>query len=56
MPNTQIRLKFSIIDLDQDVRVLPIIPRGRGVIPDYTVKETKESFPRNHDTVLNFTL
>ncbi len=56
LPNTQIRLKFSIIDLDQDVRVLPFIPRGRGVLPDYTVRETTESFLRNHDTVLNFAL
>ena len=56
LPNTQIRVKFSIIDLDQDVRILPFIPRGRGVIPDYTVKETPESFLRNHDTVLDFTL
>jgi len=38
------------------VRILPFIPRGRGVIPDYTVKETPESFLRNHDTVLDFTL
>ncbi|PRY44250.1 peptidase S41-like protein [Spirosoma oryzae] len=56
LPYTQIRVKFSIIDLDQDVRVLPFIPRGRGVFPDYTIKETKESFLRNHDTVLDFTL
>lgn len=56
LPNTQIQLKFSIIDLDQNVRVLPFMPRGRGVLPDYTVKETPASFFHNQDIVLNVAL
>ncbi len=56
LPNTQIRIRFAIIDLDQDVRVLPFIPRGRGVLPDYTIKETPASFLHNQDTVMHVAL
>jgi len=52
LPLTKIRVKFSIIDLDQDVRRSPRFPRGRGIIPDYPVTQSLADFIRNEDAVL----
>jgi hypothetical protein len=52
LPNTKIRVKFSIVDLRQDVRRRRRFPRGRGVLPDYTVQQSFTDFIQQHDAVL----
>jgi hypothetical protein len=52
LPNTKIRVKFSIVDLRQDVRRRRRFPRGRGVLPDYAVQQSLTDFIQQHDAVL----
>ncbi|RYY20587.1 MAG: peptidase S41 [Cytophagaceae bacterium] len=52
LPNTRIRVRFSIIDLDQDVRPRKRFPVGRGIMPDYRVTQRLGDFIRNEDAGL----
>ena len=52
LPNTKLRVKFSIIDLEQDVRPQRRFLKGRGVMPDYEVLPTLGDFLQNKDAVL----
>ncbi|MGI4865546.1 MAG: S41 family peptidase [Janthinobacterium lividum] len=56
LPATGIRVKFSIVDLRQDVRRSPRFPHGRGVLPDYQVSQSLTDFIHNRDTVLQTAL
>ena len=55
LPVTGIRVKFSIVDLDQDVRRRRRFPRGRGVLPDYYVQPSLADFMQQQDAVLRAT-
>lgn len=56
LPNTKIIIQFSIVNLEQDVPKKPNQIFGRGIIPDYEVKQTFEDFLQNKDTQLEYTL
>ncbi|WP_035649100.1 S41 family peptidase [Flavobacterium sp. ASV13] len=56
LPNTKIKFQFSIVNLDQDVPKKSNQIFGRGIIPDYEVKQTFEDFMQNKDTQLTYTL
>ncbi|MFB9079551.1 S41 family peptidase [Flavobacterium procerum] len=56
LPNTKIKTQFSIVNLEQDVPKKSNQIFGRGVIPDYEVKQTFEDFLQNRDTQLEYTL
>lgn len=56
LPATGIRVKFSIVDLDQDVRQRRRFPPGRGVLPDYPVSQSLADFVANEDAVLRAAL
>jgi hypothetical protein len=56
LPNTHIRVKFSIIALEQDVRRRRRFPKGRGVMPDYEVTPDLADFLTNQDATLRATL
>lgn len=53
LPHTHLRLKFSIVDLEQDVRADRRYPYGRGVLPDYPVSPSPEDFVQNRDAALS---
>lgn len=52
LPATKVRIKFSIIALEQDVRHRHRFLRGRGVLPDVEVTPDLGDFLRNEDAVL----
>lgn len=54
LPNTQLLLSFSIVDLEQDVKQLPDQKYGDGVKPDYPVELKIEDYLNSVDTVLEF--
>ncbi len=56
LPNTELQLSFSIVDLDQDVQKLPDQSYGDGVKPDFTVGQTIEEYLQSSDRVLEFAL
>ncbi|WP_119789687.1 S41 family peptidase [Flavobacterium anhuiense] len=56
LPNTKIKTQFSIVNLEQDVPKKLNQIFGRGIIPDYEVKQTFEDFMKNRDTQLEYTL
>lgn len=56
LPNTKIKTQFSIVNLEQDVPTKENQIFGRGVIPDYEVKQTLNDFLNNRDTQLEYTL
>jgi hypothetical protein len=56
LPATKLRIKFSIIELEQDVRRSRQFPPGRGVMPDYTVTPDLADFLANQDATLRATL
>jgi len=54
LPNSKLRLTFSIVDLEQDVKRLSDQKFGDGVRPDFKVVQSYEDFINNKDTQLNF--
>ncbi|WP_341902821.1 S41 family peptidase [Fluviicola taffensis] len=54
LPNTELLLSFSIVDLEQDVQKLPDQRYGDGVKPDYTVEQTIEEYLKSIDAVMEF--
>ncbi len=56
LPNTELQLSFSIVDLEQDVQKLPDQSYGDGVKPDFTVEQTIEEYLQSSDPVLEFAL
>lgn len=54
LPNTQLLLRFSIVDLEQDVKVLPDQKRGDGVKPDHAIELKMEDYLNNVDAALEF--
>lgn len=56
LPNSKLRLTFSIVDLEQDVKRLSDQQFGDGVKPDFKVVQSYEDFINNKDTQLNFAI
>lgn len=56
LPHSRIKTKFSIVYVDQDARVKPDQPVGRGIIPDHTVWPTFSDFMENRDTQMEYVL
>ena len=56
LPNTELQLSFSIVDLEQDVEKLPDQSYGDGVKPDFTAEQTIEEYLQSTDAVLEFAL
>lgn len=56
LPNSKIKTKFSIVNLEQDVSKKNNQIFGRGVIPDYEIKQTFDDFMQNKDTQFFYTL
>jgi len=56
LPNTKIKTQFSIVNLEQDVPEKSHQIFGRGIIPDYEVKQTFDDFMQNKDTQFEYTL
>lgn len=54
LPNSEFKLTFSIVDLEQDVRTLEDQKKGLGIKPDYTVHQSYKDFLNNRDTQLEF--
>ncbi|WP_343637359.1 S41 family peptidase [Fluviicola sp.] len=54
LPNTGLRLSFSIVDLEQDVQKLPDQRYGDGIKPDYQVEQTIDDYLGDKDTILEF--
>ena len=54
LPNTELLLTFSIVDLEQDVQKLTDQKYGDGVKPDYNIEPTIEDYLNNKDIVLEF--
>lgn len=56
LPNSKIITRFSIVYVQQDAPYKTSQPKGRGIIPDYTVYTTLEDFLNQKDTQMNFVL
>lgn len=56
LPNSKIISHFSVVYVEQDAPYKPTQPKGRGIIPDYTVFTTLEDFLKQKDTQMNFVL
>ncbi len=56
LPNTKIRTRFSIVNLEQYVPERTTQPIGRGVLPDYEVRQSLADFIQNKDTQMEFLL
>ncbi len=56
LPNSKIISHFSIVYVEQDAPYKSNQPKGRGIIPDYTVLTTLEDFLNQNDTQMNFIL
>lgn len=56
LPYSQFTLSFSIVDLEQDVAVLPDENYGDGVQPDYRVIPSYQDLMENKDVQLDFAL
>lgn len=56
LPNTKIKTKFSIVNLVQDVPKKTNQIFGRGIIPDFEVKQNFDDFMQNKDTQFEYTL
>lgn len=56
LPDTKMKTEFSIVFVEQDARVLSTQPVGRGIMPDYEVRQSFDDFMRNADTQMNFVL
>ncbi|WP_109098540.1 S41 family peptidase [Aquimarina sp. AU58] len=56
LPHSKLELKFSIVDLEQDVRQLPDEQYGDGIQPDDKVVQTYPDFLTHRDTQLEFAI
>lgn len=56
LPKSKIIIKFSVVNLEQDVPKKESQKYDRGIIPDYNVTQTFNDFLNNTDTQMNFTL
>ena len=56
LPNSEIISHFSIVYVEQDAPYKVNQPKGRGIIPDFTVFTTIEDFLNQKDTQMNFVL
>lgn len=56
LPNSKLRLTFSIVDLEQDVKRLSDQQFSDGVKPDFKVVQSHEDFINNKDIQLNFAI
>jgi len=56
LPNSQLVVSFSIVDLEQDVRELDSQPYGYGIKPDIEVTQTYEDYLGHIDTQLHVAL
>ncbi len=56
LPNSKFDIRFSVVNLTQDVKEKPLQPFGRGVIPDYKVSQNFNDFIKNNDTQMEFVL
>lgn len=56
LPNSKIISHFSIVYVEQDAPYKANQPKGRGIIPDYTVFTTLDDFLKQKDTQMNFVL
>lgn len=54
LPNTELLLTFSIVDLEQDVQKISDQKYGNGINPDYNIEPTIEDYLNNKDVVLDF--
>ena len=56
LPKSKISISFFIDNIEQDVPIKENQIYGRGIIPDYEVRQTSEDFLNNADTQMNFVL
>lgn len=56
LPHSKIKTKFSFVHVEQDAVVKPDQPEGRGIIPDYTIWPTFDSFMQNKDIQMEYVL
>lgn len=56
LPKSKVIIKFSVVNLEQDVPKKESQKYDRGIIPDYNVTQTFNDFLNNTDTQMNFTL
>ena len=54
LPNSKLKLRFSIVNLEQDVIKLADEKFGNGVMPDIKIVQNHTDFLNNKDTQLNF--
>lgn len=56
LPKSKLEVFFSIVNLEQDVPEKENQIYNRGIIPDYTVKQTFGDYLEHRDTQMNFVL
>lgn len=56
LPNSKLKLTFSIVDLEQDVRELMDEKFGNGIVPDFKIGQSHEDFINSKDTQLNYAI
>lgn len=56
LPKSKIVIKFSVVNLEQDVPKKENQKKDRGILPDYEVTQTFNDFINNIDTQMIFTL
>ncbi|MBC9796908.1 S41 family peptidase [Sinomicrobium weinanense] len=56
LPKSKLEISFSIVNLEQDVPEKKNQVYNRGIIPDYTVKQTFEDYLEHKDTQMEFVL
>ncbi|MFA9211069.1 MAG: S41 family peptidase [Moraxellaceae bacterium] len=54
LPNSKIAFGLSMVHVTQDAIPFKSQPKGRGIIPDYEVKQTLKDFLSNTDTQMEF--
>ncbi len=55
LPNTKLALRFSIVNVEQDVQLVPDEALANGVKPNYKIEPSIEQFLNGYDAVLEFT-
>lgn len=56
LPKSKIVIKFSVVNLEQDVKKKENQKYDRGIISDYEITQTFDDFINNIDTQMNFTI
>ncbi|WP_162623215.1 S41 family peptidase [Confluentibacter sediminis] len=56
LPNSKLKLSFSIVDIEQDVKELSDEKFGDGIRPDFKVVQSHKDFMSNKDTQMNFAM